>query len=62
MEAHVWGQPWQSLKAKGMHVFIFLAFKTIMVPNKLTQLLFTVETKLRSERSSPVTKKTWHGL
>lgn len=28
-----------------------------MVPNKLIQLLFTVETKLRSEHSSPVTKK-----
>jgi len=28
-----------------------------MMPNKLIQLLFTVETKLRSEHSSPVTKK-----
>lgn len=46
-----------NLKAKSIHVFIFLAFETIKMSNKLIQLLFAVETKLRSEHSSPATKK-----
>lgn len=55
MEAHVWVH--LNLKAKSTYVFIFLAFETIKMSNKLIQLLFAVETKLRSEHSSPVTKK-----
>lgn len=45
------------LKAKSIYTIIFLAFETIKMSNKLIQLLFAVETKLRSGHSSPATEK-----